>query len=115
MPSGAAHHSARRPSPWWSSRYITKQRLSRTNHAGDPWLGRSVVSGSARHAARTLSRGVSPALTAPAGAAVAHAERGGGARAEQVAEVLDDIGVPAVGLPAGRRVVARHQSRELGG
>ena len=48
MPSGAAHQSASRPSPWWSSRYITNVFLPRMNHVGEPWLSRSVTSGSAR-------------------------------------------------------------------
>ena len=58
MPAGAAHQSASRPSPWWSSRYITNVFLSRMKNVGEPWLSRSLVSGSARQSARTRSRGV---------------------------------------------------------
>src|SRR4051812_13229835 len=55
MPGGAAHHSARRPSSWWLSRYITNVFLPRMNHAGEPWLSRSVTSGRDRHTSRTRS------------------------------------------------------------
>ena len=58
-PGGAAHHSASRPSPWWSSRNITNVFFSRTKNDGAPWLSRSVTSGRARQAARTRSNGVS--------------------------------------------------------
>ena len=42
MPAGAAHQSASRPSPWWSSRYITNVFLSRMKNVGEPWLRRSL-------------------------------------------------------------------------
>ena len=35
-PGGAAHHSASRPSPWWSSMNITKVFFSRTKNDGAP-------------------------------------------------------------------------------
>src|SRR6476469_6102754 len=41
------------PSPWWSSTSIAIVFVSRTNHAGEPWLGRSVTSGSASQTVRT--------------------------------------------------------------
>ncbi len=46
------------PSPWWSSWNITNVFLSRTKNVGAPWLGRSVTSGRARQAARTLGQRV---------------------------------------------------------
>src|SRR3954454_20745057 len=55
MPGGAAHQCASRPSPWWSSRYITNVVLSRRIHAGRPCESRSVTSGRARHSSRTRS------------------------------------------------------------
>jgi hypothetical protein len=47
---------ARRPSPWWSSRYVATVFLPRTYQVGAPWLSRSVTSGSARHTARRRAR-----------------------------------------------------------
>ena len=35
-PGGAAHHSASRPSPWWSSMNITKVPFQRTKNDGPP-------------------------------------------------------------------------------
>src|SRR5919108_2441532 len=52
-PGGAGHQIASRPSPWWLSRNIASVLWSRTKNAGDPWLGRSLVSGRARQIART--------------------------------------------------------------
>ena len=54
-PGGAGHHSARRPSPWWSSWYITNDFLPRTNQVGAPWLGRSTTSGNATQMALTCA------------------------------------------------------------
>jgi hypothetical protein len=51
-PAGAAHQSAKRPSPWWFVTTMTKARLPRTKNVGAPWLGRSLVSGSARQMLR---------------------------------------------------------------
>src|ERR1700730_8083328 len=58
MPSGAAHQIARRPSPWWSSRYMTNDRLPPMKNVGWPWLSRSVVSGRARQSSRMRSSGL---------------------------------------------------------
>jgi hypothetical protein len=49
---GAAHQIAKRPSPWWSVSTMTNARLPRTKNVGAPWLGRSLVSGSARQILR---------------------------------------------------------------
>ncbi|OLC57689.1 MAG: hypothetical protein AUH85_02660 [Chloroflexi bacterium 13_1_40CM_4_68_4] len=35
-PGGAAHQSARRPSPWWSSMKVTNERFSRMKNVGAP-------------------------------------------------------------------------------
>ena len=50
-----AHQIAKRPSPWWLSRSMRKHFLSRMKNDGAPWLGRSVVSGSARQTVRRRS------------------------------------------------------------
>src|SRR3954469_607870 len=48
--------SAKRPSPWWLSQTVAKERFSRMKNVGAPCDGRSVVSGRPRQISRTAAR-----------------------------------------------------------
>src|SRR5579859_5247779 len=55
MPSGAAQISAKRPSPWWSSQTVAKERFSRMKKVGAPCESRSLVCGRPRQISRTAA------------------------------------------------------------
>src|SRR4051812_32188149 len=48
--------SAKRPSPWWSSQTVAKERFSRMKNVGAPCESRSLVSGRPRQISRTEAR-----------------------------------------------------------
>src|SRR5258707_10048373 len=55
MPSGAAQMRAKRPSPWWLSQTVAKERFSRMKNVGAPCESRSLVSGRPRQISRTAA------------------------------------------------------------
>src|SRR5881397_219017 len=48
--------SAKRPSPWWLSQTVAKERFSRMKNVGAPCESRSLVSGRPRQISRTAAR-----------------------------------------------------------
>src|SRR4051812_25396227 len=55
MPAGAAQMSAKRPSLWWLSHTVAKERFSRMKKVGAPCESRSLVSGRPRQISRTAA------------------------------------------------------------